>query len=552
MGLSLTKKSRRKYGFLKHGHWLAFDKSLRRRILAIKRQEKGAVAAGDAETAQAAAEVLRAGGNAFDAVLAALFASTVAEPVLSSLGGGGFLLAHPAGGKPVLYDFFAQTPVRKRSSVEFYPVLADFGTVTQEFHIGLGAMATPGQVKGAFEVLRDLGTMPATDIIAPAIALARKGFQLSPLQAYIFEVVEPIYMATPTCRAQYASPGDDTKLIQAGEVMRVPQKVDFLEALAREGDDLFYLGEVAARVARDCEDQGGHLERRDFETYTVHKRDPLVTRYAGARMLTNPPPSVGGILIAFALEMLQGGGLENLKFGSFAYLEKLIEVMHLSNQARVESGLNEHPETGAETLMDSAFIERYRAGVLGKPKAHRGTTHISVIDRAGNAASMTVSNGEGSGYIAPGTGVVFNNMLGEEDINPKGFHQWPEDVRMSSMMSPSLIERGDGLLVALGSGGSNRIRTAVLQVVLAMLEFGVHVEEAVARPRVHFEGGILNVEPGFDEGVAQHLSQTFETSKFWDNQNLFFGGVHAVEFNTVSGALTGVGDPRRGGVALVV
>jgi len=187
------------------------------------------------------------------------------------------------------------------------------------------------------------------------------------------------------------------------------------------------------------------------------------------------------------------------------------------------------------------------------------------MDKAGNAASMTLSNGEGSGYIALGTGMVLNNMLGEADINPQGFHQWPENTRMSSMMSPSLIERPDGQRVALGSGGSNRIRTAVLQVVLAMLDFGVPLQEAVALPRVHFEGGVLNLEPGLDAGVVEQLvlelaeeslkaeqAQKPAPLKQWDSQNLFFGGVHAVEFNARTGALSGVGDPRRGGVALVV
>ncbi len=513
---------------------------------------KGCVAAGDTHTAEAAAEVLRAGGNAFDAAIAALFASSVAEPVLSSLGGGGFLLAHPAAGRPVVYDFFTHTPVRKKTQVDFSPVMADFGTTTQEFHIGLGSIATPGQVRGAFEVLRDLGSLPAREVIAPAQALARDGFKLSPLQAYIFEIVAPIYHARQECLAQYASPQDGEKLIGAGETLRTPAQADFLDALWREGDDLFYRGEVAAQIARDCEDQGGHLERRDFEAYAVHKRAPLAVEYAGARILTNPPPSVGGILIAFALELLQGTRAEKLKFGDFEYLQRLARVMHLTNQARVESGLNLHPDTGAEALMNSAFVQRYRDGVLGAPKAHRGTTHISVIDKAGNAASMTLSNGEGSSYIAPGTGVVLNNMLGEEDINPRGFHQWPEDTRMSSMMAPSLIERDDGLLVALGSGGSNRIRTAVLQVVLAVLEFGVPVQEAVALARIHFEGGVLNVEPGFGEGVSAQLRSAFDDVKCWDHQSLFFGGVHAVAFDAKRGTLDGGGDPRRGGVALVV
>jgi len=193
-----------------------------------------------------------------------------------------------------------------------------------------------------------------------------------------------------------------------------------------------------------------------------------------------------------------------------------------------------------------------RAEVLFQPETQGVTTQISGSDRDGNAASMTLSNGEGSAYIAPNTGVVFNNMLGEEDINPKGFHQWPEDTRLSSMMAPSLIQHPDGLMVALGSGGSNRIRTAILQVILAVLEFGVHVQEAVELPRIHFERDVLNVEAGFDAGVNEQLREAFAECKLWDAQNLFFGGVHAVEFNATTKALAGGGDPRRGGVALVV
>ena len=514
--------------------------------------KRGAVAAGDRETAKAAAEILKAGGNAFDAVLAGVFASTIAEPVLSSLGGGGFLLAQPKQGQPILYDFFAHTPRRKRSEVDFHPVIADFGTVTQEFHIGMGSIATPGMVKGAFDVHRDLGSIPMQDIIQPAIDLARNGVTLSPLQAYIFDVVKPIYLATPECRTQYASPSNPDKLVGAEETIQVPAKADFLDALAREGDDLFYRGEVAATVARDCEDLGGHLDRADLENFEVIRRTPLAVEFEGARILTNPPPSVGGILIAFALKLIGDTGLDQLGFGSFEHLERMARVMALSNQARVESGLNLHPQVGGETLLDPEFFERYRNEVMGQPASHRGTTHISVIDRDGNAASLTVSNGEGSAYIAPNTGVVFNNMLGEEDINPKGFHQWPEDTRMSSMMAPSLIQRPDGLMVALGSGGSNRIRTAILQVVLDILEFGFHVEEAVSLPRIHFERGLLNVEAGFDEGVCSQLNDAFEQCKLWDDRNLFFGGVHAVEYNTSTGALTGGGDPRRGGTAIVV
>ena len=180
-----------------------------------------------------------------------------------------------------------------------------------------------------------------------------------------------------------------------------------------------------------------------------------------------------------------------------------------------------------------------------------GTTHISVIDARGNAASLSLSNGEGSAYIVPGTGVMLNNMLGEADINVGGFHQWPEDARMSSMMAPSLIVGGAGDMVAMGSGGSNRIRTALLQVMLNLSAFAMPLDRAVESPRLHFEDGLLSIEGGFGEMESAALARAFPDAEVWAERNLFFGGVHAVGFEPATGRFDGAGDPRRGGVAVI-
>ena len=226
--------------------------------------------------------------------------------------------------------------------------------------------------------------------------------------------------------------------------------------------------------------------------------------------------------------------------------------MRETNKARVDSRLHEARDSAAETLLNAEFLEAYRRNIAGHPLAQRGTTHLSVIDGDGNAASLTLSNGEGAGYVVPGTAVMLNNMLGEEDINPHGFHQWPEDVRMSSMMAPSLIMTADGETVALGSGGSNRIRTAILQVILNHLEFGLSVEESVSAPRIHYEGGLLSVEPGFDEADIGGLSLGFPDIERWDDKNLFFGGVHSVLYDPRRQDFHGAGDLRRGGVAEIL
>lgn len=513
---------------------------------------KGAVACGHPATAAAAQEILEDGGNAFDAVLAGFCAATVAEPLLCSLGGGGFLLARRAEGPALLYDFFVETPLRRRPAreVDFYPILADFGTATQEFHIGLGAIATPGAIRGLFDAHAELGSLPMTRLVAPAARLAREGVTLRPVDAFLFQVIAPILIARPEGRALFTRPVG--ALLAAPDVLRQVELADTLEALAREGPALFHEGELGQRLTADCRDQGGQITMADLAAYRTIKRQPLERHYRGSRILTNPPPSAGGILIAFALELLAQTDLGRLGFGTAAHLELLARVMELTNRARVESRLHEAgAAAGAEHLFDPELLARYGAEVAGQPASNRGTTHISVVDAAGNIAALSISNGEGCGYMVPGSGIMMNNMLGEEDLNPHGFHAWPEGRRMSSMMAPTVAYGADGSIAAFGSGGSNRIRTAILQVLLNTIDFGQGIAEAVAAPRLHFENGVANLEDGFDKALGAALQGPERQVVFWAPHNLFFGGVHAVR-RDAEGRLDATGDPRRGGTAAVV
>ena len=393
--------------------------------------------------------------------------------------------------------------------------------------------------------------MPLRRIVEPALKLAREGVALNRLQAYIFDVVGPIYMETEGSRAIFESKTRPGRLVGEGEIVANPDFADLLENLVIEGADLFYRGEVAALIDAECRARGGTLTRADLEAYRMERREPLGIEYRGAHVFTNPPPSLGGLLIGFALELLKDVDPGAAGAGSIGYLGDLVRVMALTNEARVESGLHDSPPAeAAERLLGERMVDAYRTRVSGHPRAHRGTTHISVVDGDGNAASLTLSNGEGCGYVVPGTGVMLNNMLGEEDINPRGFHAWPTDTRMSSMMSPSLILGGGGRVTALGSGGSNRIRTAILQVLVNILDFGDALETAVIAPRVHFERDQLNIEPGFRPDVVRALGDAYPECREWDDLNLFFGGVHAVSADPAAESFDGAGDPRRGGVAI--
>ena len=521
---------------------------------------KGAVAAGHSVTVQAGYDVLAAGGNAYDAAIAAFFAACIAEPVLASLGGGGFLLSQTASGQQQAFDFFVQTPCYKKplTEIDFLPIWADFGTLRQQFHIGQGAVATPGAVKGIFAVHRQLGSLPMTELIQPAVAAARSGIRLDALQAYIFKIVSPILMASAEVAKQFsgATPGE---LISEGELFRFPDLANTLELLAIEGDELFYRGELAELIVDSCEQGGGHLQRQDLQNYQVICREPLSLDYRAHQLITNPPPSSGGILMAFALQLwqkvsdVQSCGVLSSEnhYGSAEHLQLLAQVMAMTNEARIEAHIDAndaHPDV--DVLLDKTLLSRYADRVIGRAKAHRGTTHISVIDQWHNVATLTVSNGEGCGAMVPGTGIMLNNMLGEEDLNPHGFQRWSKNQRMTSMMSPTIINYPDGSVVALGSGGSNRIRTAILQTVINLIDFKMTIHDAVNSPRLHFENDLLNVEKGFDGDVLRQLLGQYSDYKCWDTLNLFFGGVHSVQYQ--QGIFDGVGDPRRGGVRAIL
>jgi gamma-glutamyltranspeptidase/glutathione hydrolase len=177
----------------------------------------------------------------------------------------------------------------------------------------------------------------------------------------------------------------------------------------------------------------------------------------------------------------------------------------------------------------------------------RGTTQISIADAEGNLASMTLSNGEGAGYLLPGTGIMLNNMLGEEDLNPGGFHRWTEDRRIGSMMCPTLVEHADGGWSVLGSSGSNRIRSAILQVLSNLIDLRMPLSEAVEAPRIHYEAGRLNIEPPCDGELLAALRAHWPDILVWSGRSIFFGGAHSVAIGA-DGTLRGAGDSRRGGV----
>jgi gamma-glutamyltranspeptidase/glutathione hydrolase len=511
---------------------------------------RGAVAAGHPLTAEAGARVLREGGNAVDAAIAAVLTSFVTESVLTGFGAGGFMLVH-APPDDVLLDFFVEVPghtTPERRS-ELVPIPVYFSPESpQVFNVGAASCGVPGTAAGLAEALERHGSLPMAELAAQPARLAREGVEVNAEQAFIFSILEPILTHQPECRAIYAPEG---RILSEGDLFRFPALGDALDRYGAEGAEPFYGGEIAERVSAWVLERGGILGPDDLAAYRPRGRDPVRARYRGRDVLTNPPPSSGGILIAFALSLLDRAGP--------AEVASVVAAMEEAQVARTEAFFHGLYERGyaheflSEPRIDSA-AGRVRHGERPPdPPAELpgdslgSTTHITAVDGEGRCAAVTCSNGTGSGIVVPGTGVHVNNMLGEEDLNPLGFHVNPPGRRVPSMMSPTVVLRDGELEAGLGSGGSNRIRSAVLQTIIRLIDDGMEAQAAVDAPRVHYEAGAVQAEPGIDEAGLDRLAALGYQLVRWEGRNLFFGGAHAVARDPASGELHGGGDPRRGG-----
>lgn len=498
---------------------------------------KAAVASGHPQVTEAACEILQDGGNAFDAVVAAGFASSVAEPALTSLGGGGFLLARTDHGDTTLFNFFVDTPGRglksKHLKPHFLPITVRFPSSEQVFNTGLGSAAVPGNLRGFLHIHEKLGCLPLAQVLAPAIHLARDGLRLNKLQSYVLNLLYPIMTMMPAGRTIFEPNGS---YLGHNDHFANPDLAAFLETLPHEGDRAFYEGNLARCIAEDMDTGHGLITEADLAAYQVIEYPPLRVNYRGFQLLTNPPPSWGGILIASALRLLEAYQINTWGFGSTRHTGLLANIMVEVERQRAAGRI----DTGILTARElDESLRRIRT-------AFGGTTHISVCDKAGNVASMTTSNGEGSGYIVPGTGIMLNNMLGEDDLHPNGFHASEAGQRVASMMSPSLLLEREQVKLVLGSGGSKRIRTALLQVISNVVDFGMDLKDAIEAPRMHWDGDFLQIEPGFPEPTMDNLGQQCSINP-WSVQDIYFGGVHGVSPQGES-----AGDPRRGGYGVVL
>jgi gamma-glutamyltranspeptidase / glutathione hydrolase len=440
---------------------------------------RGAIAAGHPLTAEAGARVLREGGNAVDALLGAAFTAFVTEGALTGPAGGGFALVHEPSGETTVLDCFFGVPAQGLGEME--ELVIDFGDAgTQVFHVGDGSVAVPGLLAGLDETHRRFGSQEWSDLVDPAVVLAREGFLRDEPRMTLHRILKGILERDEGGRRIYGDPA------------RVHTE-DMCATLERVRDA--GAGMVAELIPEYA---------RDLRAYVVRETAPLELTVL-ARTIRSTP-SQGGVVVQRILELLA--------------------------------------EKGQPTLEDEARAVATAYGPLGSGPLP-GTTHISVIDGAGMAAALSSTLGSGSGVFRGGA--QLNNMLGELDVI--GVDEKAPGDRLASMMTPTVVLDAGGPRLVIGSAGSVRLAGAIAQVTWRILR-GTHVADAIRAPRLHVEGTTLHLEGGWPDDEVATLPPAWDVNR-WDDLNLFFGGVQAVE-QTAGPSFEAAGDPRRGGLGIVV
>lgn len=474
--------------------------------------KKFAVSSGHSLVTKTAVEILKSSGNVFDATIGAAFSACICEPLLCGLGGGGFLLASGPNLQPIFFDFFASFPGKNKPPQipQFHEVDITFASATQKFHIGPGSIAVPGCLKGFIDIHEKLGRMPLREVLEPARKLAQEGVTITPLQAYTFKLLTPIISHNAETRQLFCR---DEVPLQEGDIFKNTELADFLSNLNHDLVCDFYLGELGQKLINENAEEI-LLTRSDLKDYQTIERQPLSYQYHDWKVTSSPLPAFGGLVLGELLSKLSENTFSLQDFG---------RTHHLKTWATVLKDVEESK---------GQFFQRLT----------KGTTHISITQKDGPSASLSMTNGEGSACFLPGTGMMINNMLGEEDLcDPKTCHNFVGE-RIPSMMAPSFLENHEKKYI-LGSGGSKRIRSSLMQVISNIVNFHKPLEEAINTPRFNWDGKALQAEPGWSPEILNEIAEKIPVNS-WEKQNFYFGGVHGV-----SNDLEAYGDPRRDGFA---
>lgn len=496
-----------------------------------------AVASGNRAGADAAVDVARAGGNAVDACLTAAVTAWVAEPFLTSLGGSGFVTVRAADGIVEVFDGNNAMPLHVpdepgRGLTRVW--LEDYsnGMFTG---IGGGSVAVPGVLAAVHAAWERHGRIEWAALFQPAIAAARRGIDFPETSAYYLSMTyREIWSRHVSARSTFLPNG---RILEEGARFVQPELADALELVAAEGPGAFFGGVLGERMIEMIRTDGGFLSVDDLVHYRCEVREPVTTEAFGWEVSANPPPAVGGAVLVHMLALLEGTTFETP-------LERIRAIVQAERAAIGHR--DEHYEDPSEI---AGALDEMLTGLRGRAVRSPSTTHSSAADVDGCACAVTESSGYGAGLLVDG--IILNNTLGEEELNPRGAHGLPPGARCHSNMTPT-VATGPHSVLAIGSPGADRIVGAIAQTLMRVALDGMPLQEAVLAPRVHlakkgdhdllcFEPGVPGVELAEELGVKPRP---------YEARHMFFGATHSAIAHS-DGTLEAAHDPRRSGGAVV-
>jgi gamma-glutamyltranspeptidase/glutathione hydrolase len=531
---------------------------------------EAAVASVDGLATQIGLEVLAEGGNAMDAAIAVGFALAVTHPAAGNIGGGGFMTIYVAAeDRYTTFDFRERAPLA--ASADLY--VDESGQVPRSAgHAGWTAVGVPGTVAGFAKVHAELGSLPWERLVEPAVRLARDGIVLNPYLAPSLASAARRFEPYPASMKAFLRP--DGTPYSIGDRLRQPDLAWSLEQIARGGAEAFYEGEIAERLAAAMAENGGLITMEDLAAYEAKEREPIRGSYRGYEIISMGPPSSGGVALVEMLNILETFDLGTHEPNSPEVVHLLAEAMRQAYLDRATHlGDIDFVEVPIERLTSKAYA-RDKAALISASRARDSlslgaeiitvpesmeTTHYSVVDAAGNLVSTTytIEQGYGSKAMAPGTGFLLNNEMGD-------FNTWPgmtdadgaigtdanliaPGKRMLSSMTPTIVARDGRPVMAVGSPGGKTIINTVLRVIVNVIDFEMGLDDAVAAPRIHHQWlpDRLSLEAGFPAATVTAL-------RAWGHDagdpRGIQGDVHAI-FIYPDGARLAVADPRRSGAA---
>ena len=497
-----------------------------------------AVASTSQLAADAAREVAAAGGNAVDCALAAALLAMNTEPGVCAMAGGAYITVWAAGSDPITIDGNVAVPGAGLADAErghgAVGVSMEYGGGIETL-VGTGSVAVPGTLAAMEHAWKKYGNAEWRSIFRPTIRAVRDGFPLSTACHYYLGYSGKCVFGRSD-DGHDALHNADGSLRDAGTLIAIPHLENTLDAISREGARIFYEGDIARALVQHCRDGGGMLTREDLGNYRALERQPLMVDIGSWRIASNPPPAVGGAMLAAML--LACADLEQNTWTSAA-LEQLIQ----SQQACLDFR-KRHLDLADDVGVEAArLVESARNGQLIGRWTSASTVHTSVVDNAGTGCAITASAGYGSGEMPAGTGLWLNNCLGEIELNRRGLDAGPSGVRLPSNMAPSVARR-DGAVVAVGSPGADRITTALQQFLINYLQMNMSLEDAIAHPRIHVDTSGEEVRLMSEAGLD--LPETDLPTKVFANLSMYFGGVGAAVCDGNAGLATAA-DPRREG-----